>query len=158
MSLGPFQAEHERIASALSTLSIEEAGLSHKQRRSILEFWVDFDNFILDCLIIEPENYKKELQKLIFSALKKNRLSYKELSEKLTREEEELKKKLEETRSRKAKLISDWEALTAKSVETKSKYISQKPNLPEAEQWKRIFEERMSRLTAAWSSLKAQFL
>ncbi|OWM78999.1 hypothetical protein CDL15_Pgr003170 [Punica granatum] len=61
--------------------------------------------------------------------MKKNRethLSYKELLEKLTREEEELKKKLEETRSRKAELISDWEALTAKSVETKSKYISQK--------------------------------
>ncbi|PKI42931.1 hypothetical protein CRG98_036729 [Punica granatum] len=96
------------------------------------------------------DNSEYELLKLqsdlLSSAMKKNRethLSYKELSEKLAREKEELKKKLEETKSRNAKLISDWEALMAESKETKSKYISQKPKLAEAEERKRIAEERI---------------
>ncbi|OWM78995.1 hypothetical protein CDL15_Pgr003166 [Punica granatum] len=143
----------DRIAPALSTLSIAETGLLHEQWRSILEFRVDFDDFILDCLIIEPET-----PLFCHDEQPGDPPLNKELSEKLTVEEEEPKKKLAETRSRNAKFISDWEALTAKSVETKSKYISQRPKLPEAEEWKMIFEERMSRLTAALSSLKAQFL
>ncbi|XP_031383025.1 ubiquitin carboxyl-terminal hydrolase 12-like [Punica granatum] len=155
----------DRLASALSTLSIAETGLSDEQRSSVLEFRVNFDNFITDYLTFEQDNSEYELLKLqsdlLSSAMKKNRethLSYKELSEKLAREKEELKKKLEETKSRNAKLISDWEALMAESKETKSKYISQKPKLAEAEERKRIAEERMSRSTAAWSSLKARFL
>ncbi|XP_031383024.1 ubiquitin carboxyl-terminal hydrolase 12-like isoform X2 [Punica granatum] len=155
----------DRLASALSTLSIAETGLSDEQRSSVLEFRVNFDDFISDYLTFEQDNSEYELQKLqndlLSSAMKKNRethLSYKELSEKLAREEEELKKKLEETKSRNAKLISDWEALMAESEETKSKYVSQKPKLAEAEERKRIAEERMSRSTAAWSSLKARFL
>ncbi|PKI42934.1 hypothetical protein CRG98_036732 [Punica granatum] len=146
----------DRLASALSTLSIAETGLSDEQRSSVLEFRVNFDDFISDYLTFEQDNSEYELQKLqndlLSSAMKKNRethLSYKELSEKLAREEEELKKKLEETKSRNAKLISDWEALMAESEETKSKYVSQKPKLAEAEERKRIAEERMSRSTAA---------
>ncbi|PKI42933.1 hypothetical protein CRG98_036731 [Punica granatum] len=155
----------DRLASALSTLSIAETGLTDEQSRSVLEFWVNFDKFISDYLTFEQDNSEYELQKLqndvLSFAMKKNRethLSYKELSEKLAREEEELKKKLEETKSRNAKLISDWEALMAESEETKSKYISQKSKLAEAEEQKRIAKERMSRSTAAWSSLKARFL
>lgn len=155
----------ERLASALSTLCVAETRISCEQRKSVWEFHAYFNDFISDYLTFEKDNSEFELQKLqndmLFSAIKKNHethLSFKELSEKLAREEEELKKKLEKTRCRSAKLISDWEALVAESEEAKSRYVSQKAKLAEAEERKRIAEERMSRSTAAWSSLKAQFL
>ncbi|KAK4743332.1 hypothetical protein SAY87_001333 [Trapa incisa] len=155
----------DRLASALLTLSRAETGLSPDQQKSVKAFWENFDEFISDFLSFEQDNSKYELLKLaidqLLSSIRKNHtthLSNKELLESLNKEEEDMEKRLEEVKIRKRKLMSDWEGLMTVSEEMKSQYVAKEKKLAVAEEKKRIAEERMSRSTMAWSSLKAQFL
>ncbi|KAK2632838.1 hypothetical protein EUGRSUZ_L01007 [Eucalyptus grandis] len=154
----------DRLAEAMSTLSIAKSGLSLDQQKSVKVFWANFDEFTSDFLTFEQDNAEFELQKLLkdqmFATMKKNHethILYKQLLGDLTKEEEELNKKLEEVKSRREKLISDWEILMVESEEAKSGHKGQEKKVAEAEEKKRIAEERMSRSTAAWSNLKMLF-
>ncbi|XP_031383531.1 MATH domain and coiled-coil domain-containing protein At3g58410-like [Punica granatum] len=155
----------DRLSAALLTLSHAEVGLSSDQQKSIKAFRENFEDFISDFLTFEQDNAEFELQKLardqVFSSVKKNHeihLSNRQLLESLDAEEEELKKRMGEVKMRKEKLISDWEILMTESGEAKSNYTAQEKKLAVVEEKKRIAEERMSRSTMAWSSLKAQFV
>ncbi|OWM79006.1 hypothetical protein CDL15_Pgr003177 [Punica granatum] len=155
----------DRLSAALLTLSRAEVGLSSDQQKSIKAFWDSFDDFISDFLTFEQDNAEFELQKLardqVFSSMKKKHeihLSNRQLLESLSAEEEELKKRMEEVKLRKENLVSDWEILMTESEEAKSNYVAQEKKLEVVEEKKRIAEERMSRSTTAWSSLKAQFI
>ncbi|XP_056171286.1 uncharacterized protein LOC115678600 [Syzygium oleosum] len=104
----------DRLAEAMSTLSIAKSGLSQDQQKSITAFWTNFDEFTSDFLTFEQDNAEFELQKLLkdqmFATMKKNHethILYKQLLGDLTKEEEEFNKKLEEVKSRREKLISD---------------------------------------------------
>ncbi|XP_048137608.1 ubiquitin C-terminal hydrolase 13-like isoform X4 [Rhodamnia argentea] len=154
----------DRLAEAVSTLSIAKSGLSQDQQKSVKAFWANFDEFTSDFLSFERDNVEFELQKLLkdqmFVTMKKNyetHILYKQLLGGLTEEEEELNKKLEAVKSRREKLISDWEILMVESEEAKSGYKDQEKKVAEAEEKKRIAEERMSRSTTAWSNLKSLF-
>lgn len=164
----------DRLAEAVSTLSLAQCGLSGDQQKSITAFQANFDEFTSDFLIFEQDNAEFELQKLIkdrmFSTMKKNHdthVSFKQLMSDLAKEEEELeakmegeeefKAKLEGVKSRREKLISEWEILMVESEEAKSGYKAQKKKVEEAEEKKRIAEERLSRSTTAWSNLKTLF-
>ena len=154
----------ERLVEALCTLNLATNGLSLEQQKAIQTFWANFDDFTSDFLIFEQDNAEFELQKLrkdqMFSVMKKSHDAHilnKQLLDDLTKEEEELKRKLEEVKSRKEKLISDWEGLMVESETAKSGYNAQEEKVAEAEEKKRIAEERMSRSTTAWSSLKTLF-
>ncbi|XP_030472856.1 uncharacterized protein LOC115690572 isoform X2 [Syzygium oleosum] len=164
----------DRLAEAVFTLSLAQCGLSADQQKSIKAFWANFDELTSDFLIFEQDNAEFELQKLIkdqmFSTMKKNHethVSFKQLLSDLAKEEEELeakmegeeefKAKLEEMQGKREKLISEWEILMVESEEAKSGYKAQKKKVEEAEEKKRIAEERMSRSTTAWSNLKALF-
>ncbi|XP_048138561.1 MATH domain and coiled-coil domain-containing protein At3g58360-like [Rhodamnia argentea] len=154
----------DRLAEAMLTLSIAKSGLSLDQQKSVKAFWANFDEFTSDFLTFEQDNAEFELQKLMkdqmLATMKKNHethISYKQLHDDLTKEEEKLSKKLEEVKSRREKLISDWEILMVESEEAKSGHEDQAKKVAEAEEKKRIAEERMSRSTTAWSNLKIQF-
>ncbi|XP_048137610.1 MATH domain and coiled-coil domain-containing protein At3g58410-like isoform X3 [Rhodamnia argentea] len=154
----------DRLAEAMSTLSIAKSGLSLDQQKSVEAFWANFDEFTSDFLTFEQDNAEFELQKLLkdqmFATMKKNHethISYKQLLGDLTKEEEELNKKLEEVKSKREKLISNWEILMVESEEAKSGHKDQAKKVAEAEEKKRIAEERMSRSTTAWSNLKTLF-
>ncbi|KAF8006892.1 hypothetical protein BT93_K1017 [Corymbia citriodora subsp. variegata] len=154
----------DRLAEAMSTLSVAKSGLSLDQQKSVQVFWANFDEFTSDFLTFEQDNAEFELQKLLkdqmFTTMKKNHkthISYKQLLGDLTKEEEELNKKVEEVKSRREKLISDWEILMVESEEAKSGHKDQEKKVAEAEEKKRIAEERMSRSTTAWSNLKTLF-
>ncbi|XP_010037117.2 uncharacterized protein LOC104425937 isoform X1 [Eucalyptus grandis] len=164
----------DRLAEAVSILSLAQCGLSADQQKSIKAFWANFDEFTSDFLIFEQDNAEFELQKLIkdqmFSTMKKKHkthLSFKQLMSNLAKEEEELeanmegeqefKAKLEGVQGKREKLISEWEILMVESEEAKSGYKAQKKKVEEAEEKKRIAEERMSRSATAWSNLKALF-
>ncbi|KAF7847137.1 hypothetical protein BT93_L3331 [Corymbia citriodora subsp. variegata] len=151
----------DRLAEAMSTLSVAKSGLSLEQQQSVQAFWANFDEFTSDFLTFEQDNAEYELQKLLkdqmFTTMKKNHethISYKQLLDDLTKEEQELNKKVEEVKSRREKLISDWEILMVESEEAKSGHKDQEKKVAEAEEKKRIAEERMSRSTTAWSNLK----
>ncbi|KAF8006895.1 hypothetical protein BT93_K1019 [Corymbia citriodora subsp. variegata] len=154
----------ERLSEALSTLSTARTGLSPEQQIAIETFWANFSDFTSDFLTFEQENAEFELHKLQldgrFSVWKKSHEThnfYKQLMYDLTKEEEELKRKMEEVNSRRNKLLSDWEILLVDSEEARSGYKDELKKVGEAEEKKRIAEERMSRSTAAWANLKAQF-
>ncbi|XP_010036572.2 ubiquitin carboxyl-terminal hydrolase 12 [Eucalyptus grandis] len=154
----------DRLAEAVSTLSIAKSGLSWDQQKSVKAFWANFDEFTSDFLTFERDNFEFEMQKLLkdqkFATMKKIQEThglYKQLLGDLTEEEEELNKKLEEVSSRREKLISDWENLMVESEKAKSGYRDQEKKAAEAEETKRIAEERMSRSTTAWSNLKMHF-
>ncbi|KAI4364025.1 hypothetical protein MLD38_020169 [Melastoma candidum] len=189
---------NDRLADALSTLSMAEVGLSASQARSVRSFWDRIEEFTLDFLSFEQDNAEFQLQMLLkdlmFSKMKmcheqyltfkklskqlaeveegyerkigevrkmKKRLEqdilFKNLSEQLAEEEEECERKIEELSERKEKLVSDWEVLLAESQEAKSKYAEHEMKAKDAEEKKRVAEERMSRSTMAWSSLKHEF-
>ncbi|KAF8006894.1 hypothetical protein BT93_K1018 [Corymbia citriodora subsp. variegata] len=154
----------ERLSEALSTLSSARTGLSLKQKIAIATFRANFNDFTSDFLTFEQDNAEFELQKLHMdqwlSAMSKCHEAHtfcKQLMGDLVKEEEELKRKLEEVKSRKDKLLSDWDIVRVKSEEAKSGYKDKQKKLAEAEEKKRIAEERMSRSTTAWSNLKTQF-
>ncbi|KAL3715909.1 hypothetical protein ACJRO7_007637 [Eucalyptus globulus] len=154
----------ERLSEALSTLSMARTGVSSEQKITIETFRANFDDFTSDFLTFEQDNAEFELQNLqkdqLFSAMKKcheTHLLYKQLMEDLTKEDEEVKRKAAEVKSKRDKLLSDWEILWDESEEAKSGYEDKQKEVAEAEEKKRIAEERMSRSTTAWSNLKAQF-
>ncbi|XP_030457818.1 MATH domain and coiled-coil domain-containing protein At3g58250-like [Syzygium oleosum] len=154
----------ERLSEALSTLRSARTGLSSEQQIAIETFQANFNDFTSDFLAFEQDNAEFELHKLQkdqrFSAMKKSQethILYKQLMDDLAKEEEELKKKMGEVKSRRDKLLSDWEILLVESEEAKSGYKDEQKKVAEAEEKKRIAEERMSRSTTAWSNLKAQF-
>ncbi|KAF7849349.1 hypothetical protein BT93_L0953 [Corymbia citriodora subsp. variegata] len=66
-------------------------------------------------------------------------------------------RKMEEVKSRRDKHLSDWEILLVESEEAKWGYKDEQKIVGEAEEKKRIAEQRMSRSTTAWSNLKARF-
>ncbi len=155
----------DRLSSALSILSHARAGLSPDQQRSIETFKANFDEFVCDFLTFEQDNSHFELQRItrdhIYSAMKKNHgthLSYQRSFDNLTKEKEELNKRLKELSYRETKLIYGWETLMNESEEVKSRFAVEEKKLAEAEDKKKIAEERMSRSTSAWSSLKEHFL
>ncbi|KAI4364026.1 hypothetical protein MLD38_020170 [Melastoma candidum] len=154
----------DRLAEALSTLSMAEVGLSASEASSVRAFWDRFGEFTSDFLSFEQDNSEFELQKLLqdqmFSKTKKcheQHITFKKLSEQIAEEEEECERKIEELSERKEKLVSDWEVLMAESQEAKSKYEGPEKKAKDAEEKKRVAEERMSRSTTAWSSLKQEF-
>ncbi|KAF8006901.1 hypothetical protein BT93_K1023 [Corymbia citriodora subsp. variegata] len=154
----------ERLSEALSTLSSARTGLPSEQKIAIEIFQANFNDFTSNFLTFEQDNAEFELHKLqrdqTFCAMKKNHethILYKQLMEDIAKEEEELKRKMEEVKSRRDKLLSDWEILLVKSEEAKSGYKDEQKKLAEAEEKKSIAEERMSRSTIDWSKLKAQF-
>ncbi|XP_056171551.1 uncharacterized protein LOC115678555 isoform X2 [Syzygium oleosum] len=154
----------ERLSEALSTLSLARTGLSPEQRIAIETFQANFSDFTSDFLTFEQDNAEFELHKLQkdqrFSAMKKSHethILYKQLMYDLDTEEEDLKRKMEEVKSRRNKLLSDWEILLVESEEARSGYKDEQKKVAEAEEKKRIAEERMSRSATAWSNLKAQF-
>ncbi|KAL3715906.1 hypothetical protein ACJRO7_007634 [Eucalyptus globulus] len=133
----------ERLSEALSTLSSARIGLSSEQQIAIETF--------------RQDNAELELHKLLkdqrFSAMKKcheTHILNKQLMDDLIKEEEEVK-------SKRDKLLSDWEVLLVQSEEAESGYKDKQKKVAEAEEKKRISEERLSRSTTAWSNLKAQF-
>ncbi|XP_056171647.1 MATH domain and coiled-coil domain-containing protein At2g01790-like [Syzygium oleosum] len=147
----------ERLSEALSTLSSARTGLTSEQQLAIETFRANFNDFISDFLKFEQHNAEFELHKVQkdqrFSTMKKcheTHILYKQLMDDLIKEEEEVK-------SRRDKLLSDWEILLIESEEAKSGYQDELKKVAEAEEKKRIAEERMSRSTTAWSNLKAQF-
>ncbi|XP_048137629.1 MATH domain and coiled-coil domain-containing protein At3g58410-like [Rhodamnia argentea] len=147
----------ERLSEALSTLRSARTGLSLKQQIAIETFQANFSDFTSDFLAFEQDNSEFELHKLQkdqrFSDLKKCHeihILYKQLMDELIKEEEEVK-------SRREKLLSDWEILLVESEEAKSGYQDEQKKVAEAEEKKRLAEERMSRSTGAWANLKAQF-
>ncbi|XP_056171646.1 MATH domain and coiled-coil domain-containing protein At2g05410-like [Syzygium oleosum] len=154
----------ERLSEALSTLSSARTGLSCGQQIAIETFQANFNDFTSDFLAFEQDNAEFELYKLQkdqrFSAMKKNQethILYKQLMDDLAKEEEELMRKTEEVKSRRKKLLWDWEILLVESEEVKSGYKDEQKKVAEAEEKKRIAEERMSRSATAWSNLKSQF-
>ncbi|KAF8006903.1 hypothetical protein BT93_K1024 [Corymbia citriodora subsp. variegata] len=154
----------ERLSEALSTLSSARTGLSSEQQKAIETFQANFNDFTSDFLTFEQDNAEFELHKLQmdirFSAIKKSHethILYKQLMDDLAKDEEELERKMEEVKSRRSKLLSDWENLLVKSEEAKSGYKDEQKKMTEAKKRKRIAEERMSRSTTAWSNLKARF-
>ncbi|KAF8006896.1 hypothetical protein BT93_K1020 [Corymbia citriodora subsp. variegata] len=155
----------ERLSDALFTLSSARTGLSSEQQIAIQTFWANFNDFTSDFLIFEQDNAEFELHKLQrderFSAMQKSQdihILYKHLMDDLAKEKEELKRKMEEVKSRRDKLLSDWEILLVESEEARLGYTDEQKKVAEAEEKKRIAEERMSRSATAWSNLKAQFL
>ncbi|XP_048137627.1 MATH domain and coiled-coil domain-containing protein At3g58270-like [Rhodamnia argentea] len=147
----------ERLSEALSTLTSARTGLSLKQQRAIETFQANFNDFTSDFLAFEQDNAEFELHKLQkdqrFADLKKcheTHILYRQLMDELIKEEEEVK-------SRREKLLSDWDILMVDSEEAKSGYKDEQKKVAEAEEKKRIAEERMSRSTGAWANLKAQF-
>ncbi|OWM86831.1 hypothetical protein CDL15_Pgr015867 [Punica granatum] len=155
----------DRLSSALSILSHARAGLSTDQKRSIETFKANFDDFVCDFLNFEQDNSDFELQKItrdhMYSAMKRNHethLSHQHLFNSITKEKEELNKRLKELSFRETMLVYDWETLMNESEEVKSRYAIQGKKLAQAEEKKKIAEERMSRSTSAWSCLKEQFL
>ncbi|XP_048137612.1 protein RESTRICTED TEV MOVEMENT 3-like isoform X6 [Rhodamnia argentea] len=154
----------DRLAEAMSALSTAKSGLSLDQQKSVEAFWANFDEFTSDFLIFELDNAKFELEKFLkdqtLATMKKNHethVSNKQLLGHLIQEQEELNKKLEDVKSRREKLMSDWEILMVESEEAKSGHKDLEKKVAEAEEKKRIAEERMSRSTTAWSNLKTQF-
>ncbi|XP_030531795.1 ubiquitin C-terminal hydrolase 12-like isoform X3 [Rhodamnia argentea] len=154
----------DRLAEAVSTLSMAKRGLSRDRQKSVKAFWANFDEFTSDFLTFERDNVEFELQKLMkdqmFVTMKKNHethVLYKQLLGDLTEKEEELNEKLEEVKSKRRELISSWETLMVESEEAKSGYEDQEKKVEEAEEKKRIAEERMSRSRTAWSNLKLLF-
>ncbi|XP_039166386.1 MATH domain and coiled-coil domain-containing protein At2g01790-like [Eucalyptus grandis] len=154
----------EKLSEALSTLSLARTGLSLEQQKAIETFQANFNDFTSDFLAFEQDNAEFELHKLQkdqrFSIMKKSQethILYRQLMDDLIMEEEELKRKTGEVKSRKEKLLSDWEILLVESEEAKLGYKDEQKKVAEAEEKKRIAEERMSRSTTAWSNLKAQF-
>ncbi|XP_030440532.1 uncharacterized protein LOC115662531 [Syzygium oleosum] len=154
----------ERFSEALSTLSSARNGLSLEQQKIIETLRANFNDFTSDFLTFEQDNAEFELHKLQmdqrFSAMKKShetRIFYTQLMDDCVKEEEELKRKMVEVKSRRYKLLSDWEILLVEFEEAKSGYKDEQKKVAEAEEKKRIAEERMSRSTTAWSNLKAQF-
>ncbi|XP_030457808.1 MATH domain and coiled-coil domain-containing protein At2g01790-like [Syzygium oleosum] len=154
----------ERLWDALSTLSSARTGLSSEQHIAIEKFRENFNDFTSDFLTFEQDNAEFELEKLQrdqwFSAMTKCHEAHifcKKLMGDLVKEEEELKRKLEGVKSRSDKLLSDWEIVRVKSEEAKLGYEDKQKKVAEAEEKKRIAEERMSRSTTAWSNLKTQF-
>ncbi|OWM86829.1 hypothetical protein CDL15_Pgr015865 [Punica granatum] len=161
------KAKHSLMecSSALSILSHAQAGLSTDQQRSIETFKANFDDFVCNFLNFEQKNSDFELQKItrdhIYSAMKRNHethLSHQQLFDSITKEKEGLHKRLKELSFRETKLVYDWENLMNESEEVKSRYAIQERKLAQAEEKKKIAEERMSRSTSAWSSLQEQFL
>ncbi|XP_030440533.1 uncharacterized protein LOC115662532 [Syzygium oleosum] len=153
----------ERLFEALSILSSARTGLSSEQQIAMRTFRANFNDFTLDFLTFEQTSAEFEPHKLQkdqrLSAMKKCRethILYKQLMDDLVKEEEELKRKMEEMKSRRDKLISDWEILLVESEEAKSGYKDEQKKVAEAEEKKGIAEERMSRSTTAWSNLKAR--
>ncbi|XP_039161148.1 uncharacterized protein LOC104425537 [Eucalyptus grandis] len=147
----------ERLSEALSTLSSARIGLSSEQQIAIETFRANFNDFTSDFLTFEQDNAELELHKLLkdqrFSAMKKcheTHILNKQLMDDLIKEEEEVK-------SKRDKLLSDWEVLLVQSEEAESGYKDEQKKVAEAEEKKRISEERLSRSTTAWSNLKAQF-
>ncbi|XP_048137623.1 MATH domain and coiled-coil domain-containing protein At2g01790-like [Rhodamnia argentea] len=154
----------DRLSEALVTLSLAKTGISLEQQIAIKTFQANFNDFTSDFLTFEQDNAEFELRKLQrderFSAMKKSQethILYKQLMDNLAKEEEEHKRKMEEVKSRREKLLSDWEILLVESEEAKSGYKDEQKKVVEAEEKKRVAEERMSRSTTAWSNLKAQF-
>ncbi|KAF7847830.1 hypothetical protein BT93_L2531 [Corymbia citriodora subsp. variegata] len=136
-----------RLAEPVSTLSIAKSGLSQDQQKSVKAFCANFDELTSDFLTFERDNVEFEMQKLLkdqmFVTMKKNHEThtlYKQLLGDLIEEEEELNKKVEEVKSRREKLISDWQILMVESEEAKSGYRDQEKKVAEAEK-KRIAEE-----------------
>ncbi|XP_039161149.1 MATH domain and coiled-coil domain-containing protein At3g58270-like [Eucalyptus grandis] len=147
----------ERLSEALSTLSSARIGLSSEQQIAIETFRANFNDFTSDFLTFEQDNAELELHKLLkdqrFSAMKKcheTHILNKQLMDDLIKEEEEVK-------SKRDKLLSDWEVLLVQSEAEESGYKDEQKKVAEAEEKKRISEERLSRSTTAWSNLKAQF-
>lgn len=133
----------DRLSTALSTLTRAEVRMSPDQQKSIKAFWDNFDDFISNFFIFDKDNADFELQKLsrgqMFSgsAMKEKNEAHhsnKQLLERLTAEEEELRKRMAEVGARKEKLISDWESLMTESREAKSEYTAQEKKLAEAEE------------------------
>ncbi|KAL3715905.1 hypothetical protein ACJRO7_007633 [Eucalyptus globulus] len=154
----------EKLSEALSTLSSARIGLSSEQKIAIETFQANFNDFTSDFLAFEQDDAEFELHKLQkdqrFSAMKQSQethILYKQLMDDLIMEEEKLKRKTGEVKSRKDKLLSDWEILLVEAEEAKLGYEDEQKKVAEAEEKKRIAEERMSRSTTAWSNLKAQF-
>ncbi|KAL3715914.1 hypothetical protein ACJRO7_007642 [Eucalyptus globulus] len=154
----------ERLSEALLILSSARVGLSSEQQIAIETFQANFNDFTSDFSAFELDNAEFELHKLkkdqSFTTMKKSQkthILYKQLMEDIVKEEEELKRKMAEVKSRKDKLLSDWEILLVQSEEAKSVYKDEQNKVAEAAEKKRIAEERMSRSTTAWSNLKAQF-
>ncbi|XP_010036550.2 MATH domain and coiled-coil domain-containing protein At3g58270 isoform X1 [Eucalyptus grandis] len=154
----------ERLSETLSTLSSARTGLSSEEKIAIETFQANFNDFTSNFLTFEQDNAEVELHKVRrdqnFSAMKKSHethILYKQLMDHLAKEEEELKRKMEEVKSGRNKLLSDWEILLVESEDVKSLYKDEQKKVAEAEKKKRIAEERMSRSTIDWSKLKAQF-
>ncbi|KAI4321756.1 hypothetical protein MLD38_035103 [Melastoma candidum] len=152
----------DRLAEALLTLSRAKVGLSTSLASSVRAFWNRFEEITSDFLSFEEINSELELQKLLkdqmFSKMKKcheQHITLKKLSKQIAEEEEEYERKMGEIRKRKEKLESDWEVLLVESQEAKSKYEGHEKKAKDAEDKKRIAEERMS--TTACSSLKQEF-
>ncbi|XP_031383350.1 ubiquitin carboxyl-terminal hydrolase 12-like isoform X2 [Punica granatum] len=79
---------------------------------------------------------------------------YKESLENLTGEEEELEMRLEELRSKRTKLISDWGALMSESEEVKSSYVAEQKKIIEVEEQMKKSEEGRARSDTTWARLK----
>ncbi|KAK4798330.1 hypothetical protein SAY86_030656 [Trapa natans] len=155
----------DRLCSAISILSHAQVGLSPGQQTAIEAFKANFDDFLCDFLTFEQDNSDFELQKVvkdqIYSTMKKNHethLSYKKSLEDMAKERGDLNRKLKELNCREAQLISNWETLMNESKDMKLRYTNQEKKLAEADEKKKIAEERMSRSTRAWSDLKKEFL
>ncbi|XP_018720134.2 MATH domain and coiled-coil domain-containing protein At3g58270-like [Eucalyptus grandis] len=150
----------ERLSEALSTLSSARIGLLSEKKIAIEKFQANFNDFISDFLAFEQDNAEKLQKDQRFSVMKKSQdthILYKQLMGDLIMEEEKLKRKTGEVKSRKDKLLSDWEILLVEAEEAKLGCKDEQKKVAEAEEKKRIAEERMSRSTTAWSNLKAQF-
>ncbi|KAI4364028.1 hypothetical protein MLD38_020172 [Melastoma candidum] len=146
------------LAEALLTLSRAELGFSAGLASSVRVFWDRFGEITSDFLSFKQDNAEFKLQKLLkdqmFSKMKKchkQHITFKKLSKQIAEEEEEYEKKMGEIRKTKEKLESDWEVLLLESQEAKSKYEGHEKKAKDAEEKKRIAEERMSRSTTAWS-------
>ncbi|PKI42928.1 hypothetical protein CRG98_036726 [Punica granatum] len=150
-----------KLYAALSTLSRAEENLSSEQKMLIRSVFVDFDNFIGGFITFENDRSKLELHKLrteqLLSDLKQKNEThawYKESLENLTGEEEELEMRLEELRSKRTKLISDWGALMSESEEVKSSYVAEQKKIIEVEEQMKKSEEGRARSDTTWARLK----
>ncbi|XP_048128404.1 MATH domain and coiled-coil domain-containing protein At3g58270-like [Rhodamnia argentea] len=148
----------ESLIEALSTLSSAKTRLTSEQQIAIEAFGANFNDFTFDFSTFEQDNTDIELHKLQkdqkLSTMKKchkTHVLYKQLMDDLIKEEEEVK-------SRRDKLLSDWEILLVKAEEAKSGYKDEQKKVAEVEEEKkRIAVERMYKSITAWSNLKAQF-
>ncbi|KAL3715930.1 hypothetical protein ACJRO7_007653 [Eucalyptus globulus] len=154
----------DRLAEAVSTLSIAKSGLTLDQQNQWRPFGPTSMNSLLTFLTFKQDNAEFKRPKLLkdqmLATMKRNHethILYKQFLGDLTIEEEELIKKLEEVKSRREKLISEWEILMVQSEEAQSGYMDQEKKVVQAEEKKRIAEERMSRSTTPWSNLKTLF-